>query len=141
MAVIYDPAVSNNPIVRVVNAFDAAAGGTELISASGNKAAAAGTATLTPSATTTAYISGFEVTGAGATGASNILVTVTGLLGGTTTYVMTIPAGVTTAVSPLMVEFSPALPASAINTAIVVNVPSFGAGNTNAAVVAHGYQI
>jgi hypothetical protein len=26
-----------------------------------------------------------------------------------------------------------------VNTSIAVNVPSFGAGNTNASVVAHGY--
>jgi hypothetical protein len=31
--------------------------------------------------------------------------------------------------------------ASAVNTAIVLTLPSLGAGNTNAAVVAYGYQL
>jgi hypothetical protein len=33
------------------------------------------------------------------------------------------------------------LPAAALNTPIVVTLPAGGAGNTNAAVNAHGYQI
>ena len=108
---------------------------------SGNVAATATTATLAaPSNGTTNYLSGFQVTGAGATGASVILVTVTGLSVGTLTYALAIPAGVSVAVTPLVVNFMPPLPASASNTAIVVNVPSFGAGNTNAAVCAVGYQ-
>lgn len=32
-------------------------------------------------------------------------------------------------------------PASAINTAISVSVPSLGAGNTNSSVVAFGFQL
>lgn len=114
---------------------------TPVHAASGNVAATATTATLAGAASKTTYISGFEVTGAGATAASVIQVTVTGLSGGTETYIMAIPAGATAGVTPLLVQFVPAVPASAANTAIVVNVPSFGAGNTNAAVVAHGFQV
>lgn len=116
-------------------------GATPTTAASGNVAATATTATLAAVAAKTTYITGFSVTGAGATGASVISVTVTGLIGGTATYIMTIPAGVTTAVTALNVQFNTPVPASTTNTAIVVNVPSFGSGNTNAAVVATGFQL
>jgi hypothetical protein len=33
------------------------------------------------------------------------------------------------------------VPATAVNTAIVVTVPSLGAGNTNAAVTAFGFYV
>ena len=139
MPVIYDTAISNNPIQRTIDAVSASNSVTT--GASGNVAATATTATITATATTTAYITGFEVTGAGATAASVILVTVTGLKGGTATYNLVIPAGVTTAINPLIISFPEAMSASAVNTSIVVNVPSFGTGNTNASVVAHGYQL
>jgi hypothetical protein len=40
-----------------------------------------------------------------------------------------------------VVPFDPPLQASALNQAITVSVVSLGAGNTNSAVVAHGYQV
>lgn len=116
-------------------------GATPITAASGNKAAATANVSLPASSTQFTYITGFEVTGAGATAASVITITVTGVVTGTLTYVLTIPAGVTTAVSPLIVQFPVPIPSSAVNTAIVVNVPSFGSGNTNAATVAHGFQL
>jgi len=108
---------------------------------SGNVAAAAATATLAAVVGKTTYITGFSITGAGATAASVINPTVTGVLGGTQTYTIAIPAGATLGVTPLVVAFDPALPANAVNTAIVVSAPSFGAGNTNATVSAWGYQL
>lgn len=117
-----------------------AGGGTvALIAGSGNVANASAAATLTGTATTTVYISGFEVTGAGATSAAVVTVTVAGLLGGTRSYTYTFPAGATVACQPLVVTFYPALPASAVNTAIVVTCPAGGTGNTNNTVVAHGF--
>ena len=117
------------------------AGSTSIKASSGNVAAASAAATLAGAASKTTYISGFQITGAGATAASVISVTVAGLKDGTSTYTMAIPAGVTTAVQPLIVYFYPPLPASATNTAIVVTAPSFGAGNTNATCNAQGYQL
>ena len=108
---------------------------------SGNVAAAAAIATLAGVAGKTTYITGFEVTASGAVAAAVVLATLTGLAGGTATYVYVAPAGVTTAGPMLAVEFAPPLPASALNTAIVLTLPSLGAGNTNAAVVAHGYTV
>lgn len=106
---------------------------------SGNVAASAATATLTSASGRTVYITGFTVTGAGATAASVIAVTVTGVIGGTQTYNLAVPAGATVAVPQMTVNFPLPLAASSTNVNIVVSAASFGAGNTNAAVVAYGY--
>lgn len=111
------------------------------VGASATGAAAAIAATLPGVAGKTTHITGFEVTGAGATAASVITVTVTGLLGGTQSFKLAIPAGVTVGVTPLVVPLGRGFPASGPNTAIAVNVPSFGVGNTDAAVAAQGYQL
>lgn len=116
------------------------AAATALIAGSGNVANAAAAATLTGTATTTVYIAGFEMTASGATAGLPVLLTITGLLGGTRTYIFTFPTGVLVG-EQLVVKFDPPLPASAINTAIVVSCPAGGAGNTNAAMVAHGFYI
>jgi hypothetical protein len=114
---------------------------TVITASSGNVAAGTATATLTAGgANFLTYISGFEFTGAGATGASVVALTVTGTVGGTLTYNVAVPAGVSTGVS-LIVEFNPPIPANALNTNIVVSIPTLGAGNTNSAVVAHGYNL
>jgi hypothetical protein len=110
------------------------------VTASSTGGAQANNCTLPGAAGKTTYITGFEVTGAGATGAGVITVTVTGTISGTLNYSLAIPAGASVGVTPLIVEFPEAIPASGANTAIVVNVPSFGAGNTNASAVAHGFQ-
>jgi len=122
-------------------ASDYPAGAVPLIAGSGNIANNTAAATLTPTATTTAYITGFEVTGSGATAALPVTVTVTGLLGGTRHYTYSFAAGVLVGNSPLSVTFFPALPASAVNTAIVVSCPASGSGGTNNTVVAHGYYV
>jgi len=119
----------------------APAGSTAVAASSGNVAAATATATLAGAAAKTTYISGFEITGGGATAGAIVTATITGLLGGTLSYNIAVPTGATVGITPLVVFFNPPLPASAVNTAIVVSSPSFGAGNTNAAVTAHGYQV
>lgn len=112
----------------------------QLHSSSGNVANAAAVATLAAAAGLTNYLSGFEITGSGATGALVVNVTVTGLLGGTQTHVFTAPAGAAVGATPLVVRYNPPIPASDVNTAIVVTLPALGAGNTNACVVAHGFR-
>jgi hypothetical protein len=89
----------------------------------------------------TNYTTGFEITGNGATAASSIAVTLTGILGGTATYYIQIPAGAGTAITPFIVRWDRPIPASATNTAITLNVPSFGAGNLQAACTLHGFRI
>jgi len=106
---------------------------------SGNVANASAAATLAAVAAKTNYLAGFEITAGGATGAALVSATITGLAGGTATYTFGAPAGATVAATPLVVWFPTPLPASAVNTAIVVTLPALGAGNTNATVVVHGY--
>lgn len=108
---------------------------------SGNVAAGSAVATLAGVASKTTYISGFQITASGATAALVVDATVTGLVSGTATYTFTFPAGVTVGATPLVVLFDPPVPASAANTAIVVTLPSGGAGAAHAAVNAQGFQL
>jgi hypothetical protein len=106
-------------------------------------AAQSNAASLAATAGKTNFLEGFDITGGGATAASVIEVSVTGLAAGTLKYELNILAGATgpmNAQGGFSVRFPQPLPASAVNTAITVTVPSFGAGNTNAAVVAYGFQ-
>lgn len=112
---------------------------TPIIGKSGNVANASAAATLTGTAATTVYISGFEITGAGATAGLPVTVTVAGLLGGTIQYTYDFAVGALVGNTPLIVQFNPPLPAAAVNTPIVVTCPAGGAGNTNNTATAHGY--
>ena len=117
------------------------AGSTSLSASSGNVAAATAAATLTGAASLTTYITGFQVTGGGATAASTVNVTVTGLLGGTATYAYGAELGAAVPNKPLIVAFYPPLPASAANTSIVVSCPTLGAGNLLNTVNVQGYRL
>lgn len=108
---------------------------------SGNVANASAAATIAAVAAKLNYINGFSCTAGGATAAAVVNVTVTGLLGGTLTYSFATPAGATAGSTPLVINFPDALPASAVNTAIVVTMPALGAGNTNAACNIHGFRL
>lgn len=116
-------------------------GATAVQSSSGNVANASAVATLAAAVGKTTYITGFQVTSGGATAASLKSVTITGLLGGTATYTIGVVAGAAAPNAHLVVTFTPPIPGSATNTAIVVTVPALGAGNTNATVTAHGFQL
>jgi hypothetical protein len=115
-------------------------GGTAVGASSGNVANASAVAAIAAVASKTNYLAGFEVTGAGATAAAVVNATVTGCLGGTRTYPIAVPAGVTTGITPVIVNIVPPLPATAANTAITLTVPAFGAGNTNVAANIRGIQ-
>jgi len=113
---------------------------TYVTAASGNVAAASAVATMAAVAAKTNYATGFQITAAGATTALPVLATITGLITGTLTYVFVAPAGVLVAATPLIVAFPTPIPASAVNVAIVLTLPSLGSGNTHAAVVLHGFN-
>lgn len=130
----------NAEVVVATMTGDYASGAIPITASSGNVAAAVATATLAGAVGLTTYITGFEVTGAGATAPLVVNVTVTGTVSGTLTYTYTAATGATVPNQPLIVQFAPPIPASATNTAIVVSCPSLGAGNTNNTVVAHGYR-
>lgn len=83
------------------------------------------------------FISGFEVTG-GATAAASVTVVVSGTVSGSLNYNMTY--GTLPQNGSLIVEFNPPIPASALNTAIVVTAGAAGAGGV-VAVTTHGFQL
>lgn len=113
----------------------------QAISASANNAAGANNVSLPAIPGFTAYCTGFEVTGGGATSAALIAVTLTGCESGTFNYVFSVVAGVTAGCTPLVVEFAVPVSATGPNAAITLNVPSFGTGNTNASSVIHGFYL
>lgn len=117
-------------------------GATSVVATSGPVAAATAAATLAAATGKTTYISGFTATGSGATAASNVHLTISGLIGPVTLdYEYTVVAGVALGSPTINVQFNPPIPASAVNTAIVVTLPSLGSGNTNASVCAYGFQL
>lgn len=106
----------------------------------GNVAASANNVGLASAVGRLVYLSGFEISGLGSTAGATITITVTGIPT-TLSYTLVIPASVTTAVPTLQVEYSTPIGANATNQAITVNVPSFGAGNTNTTVAVHGFIV
>lgn len=116
-------------------------GATPLVSASGSVANATAAATLAGTSGKTTHITGFTVSGSGATLGLPVIVTVTNTIGGTLSYVYSAVAGILLANQMMNITFPYPIPASATNTAIVVSCPALGLGNANNAVVAYGYQV
>jgi hypothetical protein len=112
---------------------------TYITASSGNQANVAAVATLAGAAGVRTWITGFECTALGATAVNTVLVTITGLVTGTLTYVFQFPAGATVPATTLNVQFTTPIPSSAVNTSIVVTLPASGAGGTNAVTNAHGF--
>lgn len=109
---------------------------------SGVQANANAVATMPAVAGKTNYLTGFEITGAGATAAAVVNATLTGLFGGATmNYTVTVVAGATLANPSIIVSFPTPIPASAPNTAITLTVPALGLGNTNSTANIHGFVV
>lgn len=108
---------------------------------SGNVANATVACTLAASSGKTTYITGFTMTGDGATVGLAVSCTLTGTITGTMTYTFGYPVGVAVPAQPLMVTFAYPVPASATNTTIVASCPASGLGGTNAAISATGFQL
>ena len=132
--------MAQGPILAA-SAFPLPASAVAVTASSGNEANTNAVATLAAASGKTTWITGFTCTASGATAASVVEVTVAGVISGTMTFTFVAPAGATTAAVPLAVAFPYPVPASAVNTAIVVTLPALGAGNTNASVVATGFQL
>lgn len=113
-------------------------GATPII-ATGTGTTAATTATLAGAAGKTTYIVGFSIT-ADATSLTTGTASVTGLTGtGTLNFIQTVSA-VASGASALNINFPLAIPASSVNTAIVVTSAAAGTlGNTVVSV--WGYQL
>jgi len=99
------------------------------------------TATLAASAGQLDYLSGFAVNGLGATGASYANIIVSGLSGGSLVWTIMVPVGTGVPCNPILVTLASPIPASAVNTAIIVTVSAFGAGNLLSSVMAWGYSV
>jgi|RhiMetdeSRZDD1v2_1073273.scaffolds.fasta_scaffold165827_3 hypothetical protein len=131
------PALAQTPTIGVSTVQ-----GIPITAMSGNVAAATATATLAANsdARKITYICGFAATSGGATSAAVVNLTVTNVITGTQTYTYGANTGAGVPTAPLVVQFSPCLPATGPSTTIVVSMPSLGAGNTNASVNAWGFQ-
>jgi hypothetical protein len=124
--------------------YPTAADGTDatpVTAGSGNVANASAAATIPAVAGKTAYISGFTISGAGATAGLVVNPTVAGVISGTRTFTYAAVAGVGLINPVLDVQFCPPIPASAVNTAITVTCPALGAGNTANTVNAYGFYL
>lgn len=114
---------------------------TPVTAGSGNVANGAAVATIPAVAGKTAYISGFDIEGAGATAALIVNPTLAGIISGTKTFVYGAVAGAALMNQPLSVRFCPPIPASAVNTAITLTCPALGAGALFNAANAYGFYI
>lgn len=91
---------------------------------------------------TLAFVQSISLTGLGATGAAQVTAVLSGLQGGSISYPITVPAGVTTPITPVFDVFGPlGIQASAAATAIVLTLPAFGAGNTLEEAALNGYTV
>lgn len=110
----------------------------QVVADSQTAAAAVATATLAAVAGKRNYVTGLCVSGLGATAATGVEATLTGL-GTTLKFVVPVVAGVGLGNTPVVLLFGDGIPASADNTAIVLSVPSYGSGNTKSDVALWGF--
>lgn len=98
------------------------------------------TASITAGAGLLAFVTSLRILGLGATGATVVTATLTGVLGGTISYPVTVPAGVTVAITPVTDNFGTrGIPSAATGGTISLSVPAFGAGNTLELAEVSGY--
>lgn len=107
---------------------------------SGNVANSVANAVLAADTTgLTTFITGFEVTGSGATAGLPVIVTVSDGAALSLSYIYTATVGALLPNAQLIIEFAKPIPASAADTAITVSCPALGIGNTHNCVTAHGF--
>jgi len=87
------------------------------------------------------YITGLQITATGATASAATGASLAGVTGPTQTIIVTAPVGPTTAAPPIVINFNPPLPASAVNTPIILTVPALGAGNAACSASMQGFQL
>lgn len=98
------------------------------------------TATITPGGGITAFVTTLRILGLGATAATEVQATLAGVLGGTITYPVSVPLGVTVPITPVTDSFGTrGIAGSAAGQAITLTLPAFGAGNTFALASITGY--
>jgi hypothetical protein len=108
------------------------------VGASGDIANGTATAVIPAAAGQSICLTGFEITGSGATSAKDVVATITSY-NKPLTYAIHVPAGVNVGMTPFGVQFYPAvlLPPS---TSGILTVQPFGIGNKHASAVLHGFS-
>jgi len=117
------------------------AGAVPAHASSGNVANATVAATLAAVVGKTMYVSGFTVSGAGATAGLPVTVTLTGVVGGTASFTYAAAVGALVGNTPLAVVFPKPLPATGPGVAITLSCPALGVGNTNNSAVLYGFAL
>lgn len=102
--------------------------------------AGATTITIPAVAGQLAYLSSFEIYTGGATTGALVVCTITGLKGGAVSIPVAIPTGPALASPYTWVAYDIAIPASGVNTAIVLTIPA-AAGRTNCAGTLRGFYL
>jgi hypothetical protein len=133
--------VGIDPANNVVSESPYPNGATVVTSSSGNVANANAVASLGAQAGKTNWVTGFEISSAGATAGAIVVAALTGLLGGSFSYIYSVVIGASLKNDTLSIQFTKPIPASAANTAITLTLPALGTGNTNACVNLHGYYL
>jgi hypothetical protein len=107
---------------------------------SGNASATPGTAVLSAAAGKFTYICGWTIDSAGATAATDATISVGTVVGGNTLqYTISLPVIAAGTLASKAQNYTPCLPANAVNTTITVTLPAV-AGQTAAQLNAWGYQ-
>lgn len=89
---------------------------------------------------TLAFVQSITITGLGATASSEVTAVLSGLLGGSINYPITVPTGATVPITNVFDSFGTiGIQASAAATPIVLTLPAFGAGNTLEQAALNGY--
>lgn len=110
------------------------------VAAVATTANALATATLPAVVGKTNYVTSIQVTGLGPTAAGFGNAQLTGVLGGAINHYLNAPAA-PAACSPIIVNYNPPLPASALNTAISLALGALGAGSASQSVSIQGFVL
>ena len=98
------------------------------------------TASIAAPAGLFAFLTSLRIEGLGATAATVVTATLTGLQGGTISYPVTVPAGATVAIAPVTDNFGTrGAQSAAAGGTISLSLPAFGAGNTLELASINGY--
>lgn len=134
---------SGNPIdyTQNINVAPGPGGRVDVSCSTGNVANATSTCTMPATTGKTTYVTGFDITGSGATVGAAVTCTLTNTNSGTISYTYVITAGALLVNTPLIRSFAPPLKGTAANTAPVLSCPAGGTGNTNMTLNAYGYEL
>lgn len=124
-----------------INVAPGPGGRVDISCSTGNVANATSTCTMPATTGKTTYVTGFDITGSGATVGAAVTCTLTNTNSGTISYTYVITAGALLVNTPLIRSFTPPLKGTAANTAPVLSCPAGGTGNTNMTLNAYGYEL